>query len=405
MFIGTLRCAALLALVSTGASRAEGLTETEVLQRFVEQSPYAREQRARVAGTRAEFATRSLFPNPNFAYTRESAGFTEFFEAQQTLPVTGRLGFLRKAAVAGVLASEAEAEFALWGLRSDVRQAFNALLQAQEREALLEKSISEIDSFRRVLITREKEGESSKFDRLRAEREIAELRAEQAIAQTMTVQARSTLIAFLPKGTDGFSTVTGTLATPLTAAPGELLDRAFQARGDYRAQESQIRRFQHEQTAAGRLRFPEPVVSAGLKRADTGRGNTDSGPVVSLTLPLPLFNRGTTEVSRFKAEEDRARARRDVLQQQITAQVEGAYQAFLLRQRAVESYVRETSPTNQELTRIAQIAYQEGELRILELLDAYRVNRQSLLRLLDLRAAAKEALIELERVVGEEVEK
>src|SRR5688572_26240566 len=105
MFIGTLGCAALLVLVYAMPSSGEGLTEKEVLTRFLEQSPHARELRARVAATRAEFKTRSLFPNPNFAYTRESAGFTEFFEAQQALPITGRLGYIRKAAIAGVGAS------------------------------------------------------------------------------------------------------------------------------------------------------------------------------------------------------------------------------------------------------------------------------------------------------------
>ena len=404
MFIAPLRCAALLLLLSAGVIEAEGLTEPEVLARFLEQSPHTRELRARVAATRAEFGTRALFPNPNFAYTRESAGFTEFLEAQQILPVTGRLGYIRKAAVAGVSATEAESKFLLWRLRADVRQAFRALLEAQERELLFEKGISEIDAIRNVLITREKEGESSRFDRLRAERELAELKAERALASTVIVQARSTLLALLPNGTESFS-VAGTLNARDIPAPAALLETAFRARGDYRAEENQIRRFQLEHAAAGRLRFPEPAVSAGLKRAENARGINESGPVLSFTLPLPLFNRGTTEVSRFKAEEERARARRDLLRQQISAQVEGAHQIFLLRQRAVESYIKETSPLSEELTRIARIAYVEGELGILELLDAFRVNRQSLLRLLDLRAAAKEALIELERTVGAEVEK
>jgi outer membrane protein, heavy metal efflux system len=403
MFTGTLRCAALLVLVYATPGSAEGLTEKEVLQRFLAQSPRARELRARVAVARAEFETRSLLPNPSFAYTRESAGFTEFFEAQQSLPITGRLGYLRKAAVAGIAASEAESRFALWTLRSEVRHAFFSLVRAQEREALLTRGITEIDSVRRILLAREKEGEGSRFDRLRADREAAELRAEQAVAQTVTVQARSILLAFLPNSSESFD-ASGTLGGPLTIAPSELFERALRARGDYRAEESQIERFQHEQTAAGRLRFPEPVVSAGLKRADTSPGHIASGPVVSVTLPLPLFNRGTTEVSRFRAEEERARARREALQQQISAQVDGAYQAVLLRQRAVESYVNELSAPNAELTRIARLAYEEGELGILELLDAHRVNRQSELRLLDLRAADREARIELERVVGEEIE-
>ena len=403
MQIRTLQCATLLLLASLPASRAEGLTEKQVLERFLSQSPHARELRARVAATRAEFSTRSLLPNPAFAYTREGAGFTEFFEAQQTIPISGRLGYLKRAAVAGVGATEAEARFALWGLRSDVRQAFHALVAVQEREALLRKSAAEIQSITRIIAAREKEGESSRFDLLRAEREAAELRAEEAIAESAGIEARSTVLAFLPKGSESF-TASGTLSGALAVPAAELLDRALRARGDYRAEESQIKRFQLEQAAAGRLRFPEPVVSAGLKRADNSRGNTDSGPVVSLTVPIPLFNRGTTEVTRFKAEEDRARARREVLEQQIAAQVEGAYQAFLVRKRTVESYINETSQAGRELTKIARVAYEEGELGILELLDALRVSRQSELRLLELRAAAKEALIELERVVGEEIE-
>ncbi len=49
------------------------------------------------------------------------------------------------------------------------------------------------------------------------------------------------------------------------------------------------------------------------------------------------------------------------------------------------------------------MAYQESEIGILELLDSYRMTRQAALRLVDLQALAKEAQIELDRAVGEEV--
>ena len=212
------------------------------------------------------------------------------------------------------------------------------------------------------------------------------------------------LSALLPKEF-GTPDVAGTLKTPPIPSAADLLERALRARGDFTAEESQIRRFQFEQTAADRLRIPEPVLSAGLKRADNSRGGAAAGPVVSLSVPLPVFNRGKTEVQHFQAEEQRAKARRDLLRQQIQAQVEGAHLTLLLRQRAAEAYESETSAPGENLMRIARVAYQEGELGILELLDALRVNRQSQFRLLDLRAAAREAEVELERVVGEEIEK
>ena len=73
------------------------------------------------------------------------------------------------------------------------------------------------------------------------------------------------------------------------------------------------------------------------------------------------------------------------------------------RRDALASYQRELESTGAELTRITQTAYQEGEVGILELLDSLRVNRVASLRLLELQAGVKEAFIELERALGEEV--
>jgi outer membrane protein TolC len=56
-----------------------------------------------------------------------------------------------------------------------------------------------------------------------------------------------------------------------------------------------------------------------------------------------------------------------------------------------------------ELTRITQVAYEEGEIGILELLDSLRVSRAASLRLVELQASVKEAVIELERAVGETI--
>ena len=73
-----------------------------------------------------------------------------------------------------------------------------------------------------------------------------------------------------------------------------------------------------------------------------------------------------------------------------------------MRKSAVEQYRDEVSQTGVDLNQV-RVAYQEGEVGILELLDSYRVTRQALLRLFDLEALAKESQIALDRAVGEEV--
>jgi cobalt-zinc-cadmium efflux system outer membrane protein len=181
------------------------------------------------------------------------------------------------------------------------------------------------------------------------------------------------------------------------------------SRLDLRALRQRREQFRLEQRGAERLKYPDPVISAGLKRADA----TVSGPlgivdrnanglVAGISVPLPVFNKGQGETARASAEGELAEARAAILERQVLAAIEGAWRSLSTRVAALAQYERELTP-GQELVRIATVAYQEGEIGILQLLDAYRTQRAALLRLLELQALTKESRIELDRAAGEEV--
>ena len=65
---------ALLAVALGPAAPAQEWTEAVVVQKFQEQSPQAREARARVAIVETETRGRTLYTNPSFNYSREGAG-------------------------------------------------------------------------------------------------------------------------------------------------------------------------------------------------------------------------------------------------------------------------------------------------------------------------------------------
>jgi hypothetical protein len=91
-------CVALLSpLVVAVRCPAQTWTEARVMEVFSQQSPQAVAARAQVAITRAEARNRALYGSPRFGYSREGAGFTEFFQAEQTLPLSGRIRILRQA--------------------------------------------------------------------------------------------------------------------------------------------------------------------------------------------------------------------------------------------------------------------------------------------------------------------
>ena len=92
-----------------------------------------------------------------------------------------------------------------------------------------------------------------------------------------------------------------------------------------------------------------------------------------------------------------------MLTQQIAAVVAGAYDVYTARLAALEAFEHETGDAGSELLRVSRIGYEEGELGILPLLDAYRLMRQTALRRLELQLVVKQSEIELSRAAGVEV--
>src|SRR6266487_3015864 len=87
---------------------AQEWTEAQVIEKFLDQSPYAREVRARIDSVRADAAGRVLLPNPTAIATREGAGYAAFFQLEQQLPVSGRRGLLKQAGAVAVSVTEAQ---------------------------------------------------------------------------------------------------------------------------------------------------------------------------------------------------------------------------------------------------------------------------------------------------------
>jgi cobalt-zinc-cadmium efflux system outer membrane protein len=388
-------------------------SERAVVERFLAQGPLAHELRAQVAVTQAEARVGAVYNNPSISFSWEGAGYTAYYlQASQAVPVSGRVGYLRQAAKATTAAADTNREALLWSLLSDLRVAFFRMIAAQERAALLAGRLNDVEQLVRTLRQREEAGEGSRYDRLRAERELAELRADAALAISLVEAAGSRVAGFLPEGARVQRVVGGLQIAAELPDVEVLVRRALNRRADYRAEQRNGARYRIEEQAARRLRIPEPVVSAGVERAEAASGSgpnpfsnvTRNGLAFSVEVPLPLLNSGRYEVARYQAEQEQAAARLASLARQIRTEVEGARAVFNVRRDALAAYEREFREAGPELTRITQTAYQEGEIGILELLDAYRINGASSLRRLDLEAGVKEAILDLERAVGEELD-
>jgi len=391
-------------LSSLGVASNEAITEADAIRLFLAESPQARVVPLTKKSVDAELRRDALVPNPLIAYEVEdtTGARDEFLTVEQELPVTGRRALLRKRAEA---ASNAAGLAAEWDLQNDAYALILAFYEVLFREQIidrLQEGVLLLERTVEILREREGEGESSGYDLLRAEQELAELQIARREAESALTAARSRFGSF-------FEASRNMAAVPLsgefmTAAPAveDAVDRALSRRSDLRALSAEAERIELERKAARRERLPQPTLTAGWKRTET-LNLSENGFVAGLVVSLPIFDRGQQAVARAEADQGLVNLQSEVLKREIRAEVKAAAARERTARETSRLYGQGVERRADELRRIAQLAYDEGESRILELLDAHRTSLSMELKALEARYEAKMAAIDLDRVIGIEV--
>jgi hypothetical protein len=215
------------ALVLPSAVAAQERTAEDIVETIVREGPRAIAIRSEAEVVRREQQARLAFPNPAVAYSREGAGFTEFLQLEQSLPIFGVRGALDRAGVAATAAAEAERDARLWDLRVEATRFVTRWIWAQARVEAVAADTQAVERLVEVLRVREREGEGSRFDRLRAEQELAELTQMGVAAAIDLSDARGLVGAMLPPGVS-VARVTGALAgTAVPRTPGACRVHAY----------------------------------------------------------------------------------------------------------------------------------------------------------------------------------
>jgi outer membrane protein, heavy metal efflux system len=376
---------------------AQDRTERAVVELIVRDGPQARAIRAGVEVIRREQEARLAYPNPSVMYSREGAGFTEFLQGELSLPIFGTRAALSRAGIAATTAAEAGRDARLGLLRADASAAVARLSAEQTRLEAAQAHVRDVARLIEILRTREREGEGSRFDRLRAEEELREARLVVTTAGIEIAAARAVLNAMLPPEAAVGRIASADRGQSAALTTDALMTRAVSTRPELRALQLSTQRAGFESDAARRARLPAPTVFGGLKRSDVDSGR-ERGGIFGVSLSLPIFDTGRREVARWTAEAVRIAAERAWLERQIRGEIARASEALALRQAAQSA---DQDAAGAELMQIAEVAYREGEVGILELLDAVRTAARARMRSIDLRLEVRLAQIAVERAVGD----
>jgi outer membrane protein TolC len=229
-------------------------------------------------------------------------------------------------------------------------------LAAQQKEALYTAGLAQMDNVIRLQRARDSSSRIAALDRRRTEQERAELLTQLSLVRAEWEVERGRMLAYLPPEVDVTKVLGQIEAPPVDLDPEHLAQAALSLRQDYRAQRQKVEQYQFERRAADRLKVPEPIVSAGFKRADVGAGRIIRGNVLGISVPLPLFDRGKPELDRVSAEQERAHARMQALAQGIRASVRSTVEALRVRLKARDEYRRQLEGLDAEHLRVSRVA-------------------------------------------------
>lgn len=384
-----------------GGGHAAGLTEQAAMALALSRPAYAQAGDARVAIAQSAVEQSRLLPNPTLEWARDKTdsasgqNIESSVRLAQSFDLSGRRGLHQQAAESRLTAAQqAQADVRLKTLQQ-VRQQFAETLRLARLSDGQANWLARIEAAHKLVGQLAVAGEASGYDRRRLEREAKAARARLAATQAELAQARALLAALVGQPVEALS---GELIPP----PPPALETLVAGIGQHPALaglEAQAAAYGHERKASQRQWLPELTLGVGSKRIRES-GSTDNGMMLSLDLPLPVFDRGQAAARRAQAEESALRAEHELLLAHKQAALEGAWrQAVQLRQAAIDFQSQAGKPSR-ELSAIAEAAYRSGESGILELLDAYRGELDDQATALELALRARLARIELDTLTG-----
>ena len=329
----------------------------------------------------AELATRQAPDSEGAGHSREpSLGLSQRFE------IAGQQGHRRSAARHAYNAALAERDDARLKLRAEVEASFLQVLILQRRIQSEEASLALAVDAATAVAKRVAAGEDSRLDGNLSAVEAERARSQVAAVREKLIEARAQLALLIQAPPGETLEAVGEVPETLGALRLEtLLERA--------AERPLLRALVEKEASAGsRLALERaavmPDITVGLSSAREGPTELrERVTTLSVSLPLPFFNRNQAAIGKARTEFDRAQIERQAAVRDNEAAVRQYWQRLASLDSRLRRLATEVLPKLDENLSLSTKAYRAGELGILQLIV---VNRQAL----DARREYLEALAE-----------
>jgi cobalt-zinc-cadmium efflux system outer membrane protein len=346
----------------------------------------------------------SAYPNPSTIVTHEPLWKEGESYSETYLNFSQRLEWpgLRKARVGAAkqLAEAAEANLQADSLRLayEVAKAYTEAAAAEERTVVLDAVTNlfrRADQSSQAMLV---EGEVSGFSlrRLRVERARYENRFALSELDAQNARRRLTMLVLPDNDNVLVAPAEGMQNVPSRLTLEAVLERARAHRAELRSARAEVASAQAALRMVRQERVPEPTVTAGYKRQSDGF----SGVFLGLAAPLPVFDRNRGAIEAQEARLHAAETRLLLAERQIENDVRRAYEMYTSLVERSGLIAGELLGEADALLHAARVGYAEGEMSLIELLDAAEAYRDARISTIDLQANLQVAYYDLLRASG-----
>ena len=382
-----------------------GYTLSQVMQLALQHNPTMKGSEAVLEQSRSQRITAGAYLNPTMTGSVGRGSIrdprTGVSIAERTITVEQPLEWLGKR-VARQRAADAGVEGALAGLEqakvlvlAGVKEAFFQLLFAQQDARLARENLKTVEDLVKLVSARVGTKESPRFELIKATVELQKSQKDLARADNDLLVARAQLNTVTGKALGESFAVQGEFETvkaglELHILMNQAVDRQPALRRQQKVVEQAEYTIEHERAS----RIPNVSV-IGQYHREAG----DESVTAGFSMALPVWYRRQGEIGTAMGTHREAQAERDRMQQELEQTIIRHFQEMQTAQAQMKVFEQGLLHQAKEALDIAQFSFRHGATSLLEVIDAQRVYRQTLLEYAQAQADHSIALARLERAV------
>lgn len=383
-----------------------GYTLNQVVQLALQHNPMMNGAEAVLEQSQSQRVTAGAYLNPTITGSagrgsiREPSTGVSITErtitVEQPLEWLGKRTARQRAADAGVAGALAGVDETKVLVMTEVKGAFFQLLLAQQDAQLARENLKTVEDLVKLVSARVSTREAPKFELVKATVELQKTRKDLARADNALLVARAKLNTVTGKALGESFAIQGEFETVRSGLDLRVLtDQALDRHPALRRQQKAVEQaeFTIEQERASRM---PNVAVIGQYHREAG----DESITAGLSVPLPLWYRRQGEIGTAMGAHRRAQAERARVQQELEQTITQHFQEVRTAQEQMQVFEQGLLYQAKEAFDIAQFSFRHGVASLLEVIDAQRVYRQTLLEYAQARADHSIALTRLERAVG-----